>query len=271
VPVAEPETLRFLNFGAGIQSTALLLMACYRHRGFQIDHAIFADTGDETDEVYANIERSRIEAEKHGIGFHVVQKGVLSEDMEATGTNRIPVFIKKPDGKSGVTRRSCTHSYKIRPIRQRIREIIGVNARGRFPKNVKAIQVFGISTDETYRVKQSIETWCVYEYPLIGMGISRTQCIEYLKEENWPHITRSACVYCPYHSNSEWRKVWAIQKHRDKIIQIEKDAQRESGFEGTPFLHYSLKPIEEAMDNIGGDEDDKFFGMSNECAGVCDV
>src|SRR5690554_2401283 len=92
--------LRILSYGAGVQSTAILVMACNGFRGIEVDHAIFADTGDEPKDVYATLERAKAMAEKAGIGFHVVSTGNLGDDMIRKGKNKIPAYVMTKEGKA---------------------------------------------------------------------------------------------------------------------------------------------------------------------------
>ncbi len=51
-----PTSYHILNLGAGVQSTALYLMFCRGDIEPTIDYAIFADTGEEPQAVYAHLE-----------------------------------------------------------------------------------------------------------------------------------------------------------------------------------------------------------------------
>lgn len=296
--------IRVLNYGGGIQSTAILVMAVNGQRGFEIDHAIFADTGDEPSEVYATVERAQRECERVGIGFHIVRQGNLLEDMERNGKNKIPCFVRSSpiptvevrdpgapngwrawdddldeghdretrttyrDGTAAPMSRSCTRDYKINPIRRKIKELLGLSPAQRWPSELAVMQVFGISTDEARRTRVSIDAWCKFDYPLIRYGLNRDHCAALLREEGWEDVTRSACVYCPFHTAEEWRKVWP--EHRDKIERAEAAAKRDPSLREEPFLHRSLTPIAEAIENLP-EQDNEFFGMQEECLGHCGI
>ena len=72
--------IRVLSLGAGVQSTAVLLMSC---RGIlpKLDHAIFADTQWEPSEVYEHLEWLTAEAAKYGIPVHIVTAGKIVGDL----------------------------------------------------------------------------------------------------------------------------------------------------------------------------------------------
>ena len=91
----------------------------------------------------------------------------------------IPVYLK---GRDGIGRRQCTDNYKIRPIRRRIREMLGLMPRQRVPAGTTVELWLGISTDEAIRVRTSRDRWITDRYPLIEAGMSRSDCLNWWKE-----------------------------------------------------------------------------------------
>ncbi|WP_414939755.1 hypothetical protein [Amycolatopsis sp. cmx-11-51] len=81
--------LRCLSLGAGVQSSAVLLLAC---EGVipRFDVALFADTGWEPRAVYANLARLRAHAETFGIPVRTVSAGNIRDDasIRPTGSCR---------------------------------------------------------------------------------------------------------------------------------------------------------------------------------------
>ena len=117
------------------------------------DCAIFADTHWEPPSIYAHLDW--LEGQLH-FPLYVVDNGrSLREDVKAltnhSGSHRyvdIPVYLKGSDGEGdGIGRRQCTDSYKIRPIRRRIRELLGLRRGQRVPSGVSVELWLGISTD----------------------------------------------------------------------------------------------------------------------------
>ena len=95
-------------------------------------------------------------------------------------------------------------------------------------------------------------------------------------ERNGMSVARSACVYCPFHSNAEWRRIQSDPAEFKKAVDFEKEIHRfwdsgvkVGGLESKPYLHRSRVPIDQ-IDFTGG-QIDLPFGMDNECAGVCGV
>ena len=220
------QPLNVLSFGAGAQSTAVLLMSCLGELP-KLDCAIFADTGWEPKAVYRQFEWAKGVAERHGIPVQKVSNGNIRSDMmraylrKEDHSNKdggrwanMPFFTKdKRTGKVGLTRRQCTNEYKITPIEKFIKtELLGLKPRGRWPIDVAVRHWFGISADETGRISQPAYTktvkrpglfgeveekvsvpirWKANVYPLIGVELRGTW--ERLRiNEHW--MDREACV-----------------------------------------------------------------------------
>ena len=103
------------------------------------DCAIFADTHWEPPSVYEHLRW--LEGQLR-FPVYVVDNGrSLREDVKAltnhSGSNNyvdIPVYLKGRDGEGdGIGRRQCTTNYKIRPIRRKIRELLGLRKGQRVP------------------------------------------------------------------------------------------------------------------------------------------
>ena len=80
----------------------------------------------------------------------------------------IPVYLKGRTGETnGIGRRQCTTNYKIRPIRNKIRELLGLRKGQRVSSSTMVELWLGISTSEAVRMKDSCDRWIVNRYPLI--------------------------------------------------------------------------------------------------------
>jgi hypothetical protein len=126
--------LRLLSLGAGVQSSALLLMSI---QGVlpRIDAAIFADTQWEPSDVYDHLRWLEEEAKAAGISIHHVTAGNLRTHAidgvpKANGGLHytfIPITVRV-SGTAGVGRvreRQCTRDYKVRPILKRPESWLG--------------------------------------------------------------------------------------------------------------------------------------------------
>lgn len=274
----EDAKLRVVSLGAGVQSTTLVIMAARGDIGPMPDAAIFADTESEPAAVYAHLEWLKPQLP---FPVYTVTAGSLFRELidASNGVRnahaRPPLFVRNArTGAVGFTRRQCTQDYKIEPIRKKVRELIGLKPRQRSPKVKLVEQWIGISTDELQRVKDSRDAFIQNRHPLIEMGMSRRDCLRYMEERQLPQPPKSACTFCPFHSNAMWRDIrdndpasWAQA--------LEVDAALERGIGGLKnrgYLHRTCKPLSEVDLRTGverGQPD--MFGFDNECDGVCGV
>ena len=206
-----------LNLGAGVQSTYLYLKAVAGEM-LSIECAIFADTGEEPAAVYRHLEWLQ---SLNGPPILIRSVGSrLGEDLrygthaKGQGVARfaaIPAFTIIEGGEPGRTKRQCSKEYKTEVIERAIRrDVLGLAPRQRVPKGVTVHQYFGISYDERSRASRIWERFHVtneskYEphFPLVDRMITRANCLEWL-EGRVPHpVPRSACVFCPFHTDAE--------------------------------------------------------------------
>jgi hypothetical protein len=114
--------------------------------------------------------------------------------------------------------------YKIRPIKIQVRELLGYPYPRRIPQGVFVEQWIGISTDEFHRAKDTDVAYMKNRFPLIDLGLSRTDCQRLLRQRGFGETPKSACLGCPYHGNAQWRALrdgsqeeWAVQgAHRPR-------------------------------------------------------
>jgi hypothetical protein len=263
-----------LSLGAGVQSTTVYLLAMDGE--IHLDAAVFADTGDEPAAVYAHLKWLQALG---GPQIHVAPRGRLSDDLlrgENSTRQRfaaVPFFTKFKDGEVGMTRRQCSKEYKVEVVGRCIRrQILRLKPRARIPKDVKIIQYFGISLDEARRtagIRKRVTKPC---FPLIDHSWTRADCQAYLKDRV-PHETpRSACVYCPFHSDAEWMNVrkspadWALAVKVDAGLR-KPGAIVNRNMDAEMFAHRSCVPL----DQVQFKHERQFNFFTAECEGVCGV
>jgi len=257
---------RVLSLGAGVQSTALLLLVA-RGKLPPIDAAIFSDTGWEPAAVYAHLDRIDTEIAQHaGIPILRVSSGNIRDDAldPAHRFASMPMYVLNKNGTPGMVRRQCTSEYKIKPIKAAVRKLLGCPHPTPVPKGVYVEQWVGISTDEAHRMHESDVNYSRNRYPLIELGMSRVDCIRYLTELGWGETPKSACVGCPFHGNAAWRKLrdtapadFADAVAFDAAIRggtAKANAEGKS-LRGQMFLHRSRVPLGVApIDRVTGHE-----------------
>lgn len=273
------EVVHILSLGAGVQSSCLALMASMGLVKPMPVAAIFADTQDEPKAVYEWLGWLT----KHLL-FPVltVTKGSLSEAalrMRVTAEGRtitrtyIPTFTLNADGSQGkIVQRPCTRDFKLGPLMKKVREIAGIK-RGQ--STVGVVQWIGISLDEVYRMKPSGVKWAENRWPLVEAKMNRHDCLRWMERNKYPAPPRSACVYCPFHSDAEWvRLKTQAPEEFEKAALFEKELQRtkaeSDNFRSIPFLHRSMKPLAE-VDFSTDAERGQVNMFNNECLGLCGV
>ncbi len=263
----------YLSLGAGVQSTALLVMSSLGLHGCpKADVAVFADTGDEPAWVYEHLERLKAWSP---ISIHATSKGHLSQDVQdrLTGKKKrfaaIPAWTRGRDGREAPLRRQCTREYKIEPLEKKVRELLGYKKYQRNRHKVACL--LGISTDEIGRMKPSRTHWITNVFPLIDAGLSRADCVRVIEDAGLPLPRKSACVFCPYHDDRYWLDLKA--NHPDEFAKaVAFDGtirdMTKTGIKQPVFLHRSLQPLEQ-IDfglRLGLPVID---GFQAECEGLC--
>lgn len=265
-----PAPLTVISLGAGVQSSALLLMANAGEFEETPDAAIFADTGWEPQGVYDHLEK--LEAISAIPVYHVrSQRGTGNIRKDALdGKHRVasmPLYIREEGGKTGQLRRQCTSEYKVAPIRAKLRELLGVDR----PKPGSVELWLGISLDEATRMKTSPVKYITHRYPLIERKMTRNACLRYLASRGFEDVPKSACIGCPYMNNARWFEMrenrpeeWADAVDFDKQIRNLRDRY------GTAYLHRQAIPLEEIRSEKDMGQLD--FGLFDaECEGLCGV
>ena len=264
--------LTIISLGAGVQSSVMALMAAKGAITPMPDYAIFADTMAEPKAVY-----DWLDWLEEQLPFPVIRvsKGNLYEDI-MDGTKRFatpPFFTSSPEGLGeGLLRRQCTTEYKIVPIIKKIRELAGYKPRQRIPAD-HVEQWIGISQDEIQRMKDANEKWINNRWPLLELRMSRLQCLEWMRDNGYNELpSKSACTFCPYHSNKAWRDMQSNDP--DSWEQaVEVDNRIRKGFSKTTqrlYLHRSLVPLNQA-DLADPAKDQITFSFMDECDGMCGV
>jgi hypothetical protein len=279
---------RFLNLGAGVQSTAIYLMAMDGEVE-PFEAAIFADVQEEPDDVYSHL--AWIES-LGGPPVIRVTAGRLGDALEAGSDARgnrrtdgghyisIPAYQLNPaTGGKGLTQRQCTSDFKVRPIEMAIRRMCGVDKGRMIPKDIIVTQYMGLSYDEpkrVIRVKQRFlskpKNWKV-EFPLWDMEMTRQDCVDYLKGKV-PHETpRSACVFCPFKTDEEWRHLKSTDKKGwERAVHVDSVCRTGTGLDSNRYVHKSCVPLDEvdlrpADERVG--QKHLFSGFQDECEGYC--
>jgi len=237
--------MHLISLGAGVQSSTMALMAAAGEITPMPAGAIFADTQAEPASVYKWLDW--LEGQLP-FPVHRVTAGSLtdvslrirhhrSKPGKTWAKSLIPAYVANPDGTRGLMGRSCTADYKLRPLLRMQRKLAGVK-RGE-------------------------------------KEMTRNDCLRWMLARGYPKPPRSACVYCPFHSDHEWRRLRDEEPEEfARAAQFERDLQAvkraTTNINGVPFLHNSLKPLTE-VDFSTDTERGQLSLFGNECEGMCGV
>jgi 3'-phosphoadenosine 5'-phosphosulfate sulfotransferase (PAPS reductase)/FAD synthetase len=187
-----------INFGGGLNSTALLL-ECHR-RGLLPDWVLFADTGSERPETYVAVEKVKGWCAKVGFPFETVRWIRKDGSFEGIHDNclRSGYLPSKAYGLAG-----CTFKWKIQPM-QRWRKEHGLT---------KTVVAIGYDAGERARVEKAKARACddaernsdeTMWYPLVAWGMTRKDCQRIVTAAGFD-VVKSSCFMCPNMRPQEWR------------------------------------------------------------------
>lgn len=276
------EPIHIISLGAGVQSSTMALMAAKGEIGPMPKAAIFADTQAEPASIYKWLDW--LEKQLPFPVYRVTEGSLTDEQLrlrvsKKTGNiyarNMIPAYVAKDGGGKALLGRRCTADYKIKPIFRLAKKLGDV---GRACKEVKVVQWIGISIDEAHRMKPSREKWADCVWPLIDKEMTRQDCLNWMAKNNYPTPPRSACIYCPFHSDHEWKRLrneepdeWQKAVEFDKKLrEVCKQATGTARVKGEVFLHNSLVPLDQ-VDFQSLPERNQLSLFGNECEGLCGV
>ena len=277
-----------LSLGAGVQSSAMALMAKHGEITPMPECGVFADTQAEPQSVYDYLDWLEKELPfpvyrvTHG---NLTQNSLQLKERQKDGKwgNKgekylkkiIPLFGKMPDGTiTGALGRACTEDYKIRPVNRKTKEIAGW--KGKKPKEPVVTTWIGISKDEIQRMKESRESWIQHRWPLIEMDMHRYHCLKWIRDKGYPEPPRSACYYCPFHSDEEWRKLRNeepdfFKRAIDFDKQVRELSKSDKSMKMLPYLHRSCKPLSEIDFDSDIDKGQEEWDFNAECSGMCGI
>jgi len=247
------------------------------------DGAIFSDVKNEPEEVYRWLDWLegvlsfpvyRVTA--GDLKDKALKVHVNSKTKKEYYDTRIPVFVKSGNSNGrGQSGRHCTRDFKLRPLLKKQRELAHIKVGC---KEEKVVSWVGISSDEIWRMKESMALWCKNRFPLVEKRMNRQDCKRWMETHGYPEPPRSACIFCPYHSDSEWRRM--KDQHPSEFLKavdfekrlqvVQKSVTTPGKDVGIPFLHRSLKNLDE-VDFSTDLENGQLSLWNNECEGMCGV
>jgi len=280
-----PTKYNVLNLGAGVQSSCLALMAAKGEIGPMPDFAVFADTQAEPTNVYTWLDWLETQLPfpiyrvtkgnltKEILKIRVKEKSIYSDKPMTYLKLNIPVYGVTPNGElRNAMGRACTYDYKVIPILKEIRKRCEIK-HGQ--KETTVTQWLGISYDEMQRMKLPSNPWTQHRWPLIEKRMTRAHCKQWMQKNGYPEPPRSACYYCPFHSDDEWRRLKKDDPvHFQKAVEFDATYRRlqnenPGGLRIEVYLHKSCKPLGEVDFDSDLSCGQTNFDFSSECEGMC--
>ena len=237
-----------------------------------VDAAIFADTKSEQKAVYdwLNWLEAQLSYPVYRVSWRNLKQDILDASQGNYKAFTAPFFtLNVGTGKKGLLRRQCTGDYKIKPIVQKVRELLGLEKGQMRKKGTKVEMLMGISTDEIVRMKPNRIKYISNVYPLVDKGMSRSNCKGWMENHKYPKPPRSACTFCPYHTNEEWKTIKENKQEWDEVVELDEAIRnRTKNKVDQFFLHKTCVPLNKI--DFNKDTKSKQLDLfTEECDGIC--
>lgn len=246
-----------------------LVLAADRRIDFPL--FLFSNVGDDSENPatlrYVE-EYAKPYAEEHGIELVELQRVMqrtgetrtLWQDLTRDGSKSLKIPVRMSNGAPGT--RSCTADYKIGVIGRELKR------RGTTAENPATIGI-GISVDEIHRANnRKVEPHEVITYPLLDLGLRRTDCARIIRDAGLPVPPKSSCFFCPFHRPETWHDQRRNEPELfEKSCQLEDLLNRRRDELGKDHVYLTRfgRPLREAIPD-GVD----LLPMFDEADGLCD-
>lgn len=207
-----PATPWGINFGGGLNSTALIIEA--KRRGLNPDWILFADTGSEIPGTLEHVALMKkwCEGWCDIVTVRWIRRTGIFEPLHENCL-RTKYLPSKAYGYSG-----CTVKWKIQPM-DRWRK------KHNYQRGSYAV---GYDAGETKRIKKAEkkgdDIGFIAWYPLVAWNIDRNKCADIVASENIV-VGKSSCFVCPNMRLNEW--IYLKENHNEcykLALQIEQNA-----------------------------------------------
>lgn len=261
-------TIRSISFGGGVQSTAMLVLAAQGRIDFPL--FLMANVGDDSENPatlrYVE-EYARPYAAEHGIELVTLDRVKRDKTIETLwtrltrpGSRSLPIPVRMSNGAPGT--RSCTADFKIKVIARELKR------RGATAENPATIGI-GISVDEIHRANnRRTEPHERITYPLLDLGLRRTDCAHIIRDAGLPVPPKSSCFFCPFHRPEAWQDMRREQPEEfERACQLEDllNARRDELGKDHVYLTRFARPLRDAIPD-GVD----LLPIFDEADGACD-
>jgi 3'-phosphoadenosine 5'-phosphosulfate sulfotransferase (PAPS reductase)/FAD synthetase len=209
----------YLSYGAGVGSEALRLWLIenhWPHEAVYVDHGCDWLETQEFVKVIPNLT-------------------IIKPDVQGYD-NLYEYCYHKGQVPHPIVARWCTDKFKIRPLYKYFKR--------------PCIVYIGYTVDESKRMSHSRDKEIHNQYPLISMGWSRQDAINYIASKNMPVPIRSNCWFCPFQTRSRWKELY--KKHPDLY-------EKAKELEAMSPRGYTLAPSGEPLESIVQENQGELF------------
>ncbi len=261
-----------ISLGWGVQSFTLVAMSALGELP-PVYAAIHADTTHEHKATYEFAAKWSEWLSDHDMRVVTVSDEraarAVYQDDGRKGEVMAPFFTLSPKGKTGVLNRVCTNRWKIQPMRRWISQELHALGHAKHPG--AAEQWIGISVDEIERARPSDVQYVMNRFPLLEKRMTRIDCVKWLTDHGLEVPPKSSCVFCPYHSASEWRRLKHEGADWDRAILVDervRDARHNARIPVDVFVHPARIPLVD-VDLKTPEEAGQLRLEMDECSGTC--
>lgn len=204
-------------YGGGTNSNAYLIGMV--QRGEPVDAILFADTGGERPETYANVELFSGWLVSQGYpAITIVKKGGRPETLEES----LLRLGSLPSIAYGF--KTCSMRFKVEPQDKWLNN--WPIAQEAWANGRKVTKIIGYDMDEPHRVKPFTSPKYENRYPLLEWGWGREECVQAIKAAGLPQPGKSSCFFCPSSTKPE---ILDLRDKHPELLQralaIEKNAK----------------------------------------------
>ena len=189
---------KYLSFGAGVNSTALMLLLLDEGVEFE---TVFIDTGCEKPETYEYL--NLLNREGYKITRIIPKVEGYTNLYDYFWHWKIIPLMRY---------RICTLKFKTQPVDKYIQKPCEL--------------MIGYDFSERKRRHLKDRKGITHIFPLIDKKITREQCIKIIKEHDLAVPVKSSCYLCPFQSKNQWKQLRDI--HPDlfkKAMALEENAR----------------------------------------------
>ncbi len=235
-----------------MQSTAMIVLAVDGRLGLDVDAALFANVGDDSEHpttlAYVRDVVTPWAAER-GLPVHELHRRSRDGSTETLygrltriGSRSLPIPVRMSNGAPG--RRSCTADFKIRVVGRWLRDH---GATRTHPATV----AIGISVDEIERANnRRTDGHEQIIYPLLTLGLRRTDCVRIITAAGLPVPPKSSCWFCPLHRPSVFQTMRVDEPQlfeRAAALEDLLNARRDERGKDHVYLTRFARPLREVV------------------------